>query len=350
MNIDVARWVDRGVAFTVGLQKMYADGWGDPDILSFLIERTTDFFPEPAEIDIEWDAGRQRRDGLWLFEGRFESPDMSLPLPPESRTAYLQFLLPEDAFEGALPPVCVHLAGSGDASYLGRRMQATPLAREDGIGALILQNPFYGDRRPEGQFGTKLRRVTDQLTMNLATIEEARSLLGWLRDDGYRDVGLTGYSMGGYMAAMAAQMVSFPLAVVPCATANTAAPPMVHSPLSQLYDWEALGRELRVNQSPKRLMTRLMRRFSISAHGTLAHPEFAIIVGTLRDEFIPPSGVVQLHRHWPGSQLRWIDAGHTTGWALHGPELRSALRDAFRQLRAARRSPARRTERRREVS
>jgi hypothetical protein len=350
MNIDVARWVDRGVAFTVGLQKMYADGWGDPDVMSFLIERTTNFFEEPADIDIEWGEGRQRRDGLWVFQGRFESPDMSLPLPPESRTAYFQFLLPEDAFEGRLPPVCLHLAGSGDASYLGRMLQAKPLVQEEGIGALILQNPFYGERRPDDQTGTKLRRVTDQLAMNLATIEEARSLLRWLRDDGYLEVGVTGYSMGGYMAAMAAQMVSFRLAVVPCATANTAVAPMIHSPLSQLYDWSALERELRVHHSPQRLMAKLMRRFAISENGTLKYPELAIIVGTLRDEFIPPSGVVQLYRHWRGSQLRWIDAGHTTGWALHGGELRSALRDAFRQLRAARRSPARGTERRREVS
>ncbi len=349
MMPDMARWIDRGVAFAVGFQKMYADGWGDPDVLSYLIERTTDF-GAPASIEIDWDGSHRRRDGLWLFEGRFESPDMQLPLPPESRTAYFQFLLPEGAFEGERPPVCVHLAGSGDASYLGRRLQAAPLAKRAGIGALILQNPYYGERRPDGQSGTNLRRVTDQFTMNLATIEEARALLRWLREDGYRHVGITGYSMGGYMAAMAAQMVPFPLAAIPCATANTAVPPMVHSPLSQLYDWEALERELTTRQSPKRLMTKLMRRFAISEHGRLAHPDLAIIVGTLRDEFIPPSGVVQLHRHWFGSELRWIDAGHTTGWALHGPDLRRAVRDAFERLGAFEQVAARRNDRRREVS
>ena len=330
--INIAGWVDRGIALALSMNKMFDEGWGDPDTLSYLIERTTDF-PEPADVEIEWQGSTRLRHGLWLFRGRFESPDMGLPLPPESRTAYFQLLLPEDAFEGELPPVCVHLAGSGDSGYIGRRLHSIPLARDPGIGAMILQNPYYGERKPAGQSGTRLRRVTDQFTMNLATIEEVRSLLHWLRRDGYEHIGVTGYSMGGYMAAMTAQLIDFPLAVVPCATGNTPVPPLVHSPLRQLYDWEALEHELRVRSSPRRLMAQLMRRFAISEHGRLAHPDLAILVGALRDEFIPPSAVVQLYRHWKGSELRWIDAGHTTGWALHGGEMRQALIDAFARLK-----------------
>ena len=331
MELNVARLVDRGIAAVVGIQKMFSDGWGDPDLLADLIERTN-HFREPASIDVNWRPGHQRLDGLHLFEGSFESPDMSLPLPPESRTAYFQLLLPEDAFDGRLPAVCVHLAGSGDATYAARRVLSAPLARQTDIGALILQNPFYGERRPEGQPGTKLRTVTDQFAMNLATIEEARSLLRWLREDGYERIGLTGYSMGGYMAAMVAQLVPYRIAVVPCAAGDTVVPPIIHSPLSNLYDWRTLAAQLPPDDSPKALMTRIMRRFAISKHGQLDHPETAIVMGSIRDEFIPPSEVMKLHKHWEGSELRWMDAGHTTGWALHGAEMRDAVRDAFSRL------------------
>ena len=329
--MNLAKWVDRGIALAVSRPKMFSEGWGDPDLLAELILRT-ESFGEPREIEVTWRPGRRRVDGLHLFEGFFGSPDTDLPLPPEARTAYFQLLLPKDAFRGELPPVCVHLAGSGDATYTARRVLSAPLARSGGIGALILQNPFYAERKPEGQFGTKLGKVTDQFLMNLATIEEARSLLRWLRRDGYEHVGVTGYSMGGYMAALTAQLVSFPVAAIPCATGDTAIEPLVHSPLSRICDWATLGAQLGEGDSPRDLMAELMGQFAISTHGELLHPEYAVIVGTRRDEFIAVRDVEKLHRHWPGSELRWIDAGHTTGWALHGEEMREAVADAFERL------------------
>ena len=201
------------------------------------------------------------------------------------------------------------------------------------IGALILQNPFYGERRPADQRGTKLNRVTDQFLMNIATIEEARSLLRWLREDGYQHVGVTGYSMGGYMAALTAQLVDFPIAAIPCAAGNTVIDPVVFSPLSRMYDWEQLERELDGDLEARELMAEIMARFAIDRHGDFDYPEMAVVLGSMRDEFIPPDEVVDLHRHWAGSELRWIDAGHTTGWALHGQEIRDAIATSFHRLR-----------------
>jgi pimeloyl-ACP methyl ester carboxylesterase len=332
--MEVARWLDRGIALAVSLPKMFGEGWGDPDVLTELLERTDTFGP-PAPIDVHFRPGRRRIDGLHVFEGFFESPDMGLPLPPESRTAYFQLVLPRGAFNGQLPPVCIHLAGSGDATYTGRRILSAPLARSKGIGALILQNPYYGERKPADQYGTKLNRVTDQFLMNIATIEEARSLLRWLREDGYPYVGITGYSMGGYVSALTAQLTDFPIAAIPCAAGNTVIDPVVFSPLSRIYDWEQLQRELDEEMSARELMAEIMGRFAIDRHGDLKHPELAVLLGSIRDEFIPPGEVVALHNHWSGSELRWIDAGHTTGWALHGEEIRDAIATAFRRLQSA---------------
>lgn len=334
MMLRISEWIDRGVARAVGFQPFFQDGWGNAGRLADLIERTSTF-DTTTPVEIDWEEGHQRLDGLHFFEGSFPSPDTSLGLPPESRTANVQMLLPEEAFEGGPPPMCVHLAGSGDATYVGRRLLATPLARDPGIGAIILQNPYYGERAPEEQSGTQIRTLADHLAMNIATIEEARSLLDWLRRDGYKHVGITGYSMGGLMAALTAQFETEPLAVVPCATANSPVATLLDSPLRRAYDWRALDAQLEEDDSATVLVEELMSEISISRQGELAHPEFAVIVGGIRDQFVPPAGVLELHRHWPGSELRWIDAGHTTGWALHHGEIREAIAAAFERLMGA---------------
>ncbi len=330
----LSAWIDRGVAIATGLPPTFPGGWGPPELLRDLVERSNDFGP-PAPIDIEWNRGRQTRRGVHIFQGTFASPEVGLPLPEESRIAHVQLILPPDPFEDGCPPMMVHLAGTGDFTYAARRSLAEPLAAEAGIGAAILQNPFYGERRPVGQRGTKLRYVTDQFLMNLATIEEARSLLRWFRRDGYTRLGVTGYSMGGYMAAMTAQKTPLRLAVVPCATGNSSAYPLVTSPLYRMIDWTKLTMELPAGESARTHLARLMEGFSIDRHGSLSPESPAILVAALHDEFIPRQEVEALQRHWPHSEIRWIDGGHTTGWALHRDAIQEAIADAVAELKPA---------------
>jgi dienelactone hydrolase len=324
------RAIDHAVAFLTGIPKMYYEGWGDPDLLDRLVDYSRDLGP-PADIEVQWTGGKQRRDGSHLFEGWFTSPAHSLPLPPESRAAYFQMLLPPQPFSRPFPSMCVHLAGTGDATFLGRRLLANALL-EQGIGAIILQNPFYGPRRPHWQRGTRLRTMTDQLMMNLATVEETRSLLKWLRGEGFERVGVTGYSMGGFMAGFAAQTVPFAVAAIPCAAGDTAVAPLIDSPLRNICDWEVLAEEAGGPDHAEMLMRQTLSALALSEHGTPVAPEAGIILGAVDDEFVPPSEPVELHKHWHGSELRWIKGGHTTGWLLNADAIRQAIRDAFARL------------------
>ena len=55
-----------------------------------------------------------------------------------------------------------------------------------GVSVLVLESPFYGSRRPEGQKGSKLRVVSDLLTLGWATIFESICLLHMMnRREGY---------------------------------------------------------------------------------------------------------------------------------------------------------------------
>lgn len=330
------RWLDRFVATATSLPRFFRNGWGPLDLLDALVDRAA--APPagpPASIDIRWRPGRRRIDGTHLFRGWFESPDTALPLPPRTRTAHIQLLLPPDAFEGPRPAVCLHLAGTGDVTYAGRRLMAAPLAREHDIGAMILQNPYYGERQPSGQCGVKLGRVVDQLLMNLATLAESRALLRWLYEEGYGPLGVTGYSMGGYMAALTAQRVSsFPLAVVPCASGDSARYPLMESPLRRQIAWRRLRSDFPGESGAYDFLAERLDRLSVSRLGELPEKHEAILVGARQDLFIPPSHVRRLHDHWSRAELRWVGGGHTTGWTLHNRALRRAVADAFDRTRS----------------
>lgn len=324
------RAIDRAIAFITGIPKMYYDGWGDPELLESLVEYARRLGPI-GDIEVKWTGGKRRLDGTHLLEGWFTTPARRLPLPPETRAAYFQMLLPREPFVGPRPRMCVHLAGTGDATFAGRRLLARPLLEQD-IGAIILQNPFYGPRRPHWQKGTRLRRMTDQVMMNLATVEETRALLKWLRNDGYERVGVTGYSMGGFMAGFAAQTVPFAIAAVPCAAGDTAVAPLIESPLRNICDWETLAEEAGSADHAEMLMRETLSSLALSEHGTPVAPEAAIIIGARNDEFVPPSEPMELHEHWNGSELRWINGGHTTGWLFNPGPIRQAIVDAFDRL------------------
>lgn len=301
----------------------YADGWGDEaaiaDVIALLAERR-----EPAKIDITWSKPNGR-----ACEGYFRSPaDAHIPLPPESRTAYVRFELPDviAAEDEPLPPVCVYLAGTGDQGYLGRRIVSAPLVQR-GIGAIILENPYYGRRKPRGQRYIAPQRFIDQLMMNYATIEEGRALLRWLKDAGYEHVGVAGFSMGGFMAAYIAAATPFAIAAAPCAAGNSAGPTFTESPLSQALAWDRLQDGLDVDARERFLD--LVGSYALTSWAPPVDPESAVILGMKEDLIIPPDEVRALHNHWPGARLRWIDGTHMSGVVGRVRAVREAVYDAF---------------------
>ena len=136
-------WLDRLYAAAVGRPRFFHDGWGDLEAAGDLL----DFVRTPRDpAPIRPDVRRVTHvDGVHVFEGSFESP--SAGLPPESRKARFELLLPAGHADA---PVCVYLAATGEEDGSRRRRLALPLVRA-GIGALLLENPFYGRRRPARQ-------------------------------------------------------------------------------------------------------------------------------------------------------------------------------------------------------
>lgn len=69
-----------------------------------------------------------------------------------------------------------------------------------GIGAIILENPFYGLRKPKDQLRSSLHYVSDIFVMGGCLILESLVLLNWCEKLGFGPLGITGISMGGHVS------------------------------------------------------------------------------------------------------------------------------------------------------
>jgi len=139
-----------------------------------------------------------------IIEGSLTTPfnDLIGDLMPEVvKTAKFQLLLP-NVWKTKHRPVVFHYAGTGDQNYWRRRLLlAKPLLFEHNVASLILENPFYGERKPEDQLFSNLNYVKDVFLLGGCIITESLALLNWCERLGFGPFLLTGLSMGGYMAS-----------------------------------------------------------------------------------------------------------------------------------------------------
>jgi hypothetical protein len=134
---------------------------------------------------LELRATPHGREYAHVAEGRFPAPTFADALPPAARTVHFQVVTPTAWLHGppsASPrPMVVILPGTGEHGFIRRRhMLAYPLAQA-GVGSVILEGPFYGCRKDPSQWGSKLHTLASLPVLGRATIDEARTLLQWLR-------------------------------------------------------------------------------------------------------------------------------------------------------------------------
>lgn len=319
-----AHWLDRALYLALPDQPFFEDGWGDEAVLR---DVTFDGARErpPAELDLAWGPDRRERAGL-LSEGTFRSPEDRLP--EAARTARVRMLRPAS---GEPRAVCVHFAASGDQGFGLRLRLAAPLVAH-GIAAVVLENPYYGRRRPPGQPGTALRTVSDLLLMASATVREGRALLAWLGRQGHRRLGVCGYSMGGQMSAYVASAWPRPLAVAALAPSNSPASVFTEGLISAYPRWDALRRGGASAADARAELRTFMLRFAVSDLPPPVEPRAAIVVANRRDAVVPPADAERIARHW-GCELRWLGGGHASAVAFEQAALQRAVRDAFDRLR-----------------
>lgn len=211
-----------------------------------------------------------------------------------------------------------------------RRNVALPLARE-GITSFILENPYYGARRPRGQARADLHTVADQAAMNGATIVEARALLRLLGQE-HAKLAVAGFSMGGQMAALVGATYPEDIGIVACAAGDTAVPIFLEGVLERAIHWDVLAREAGTRDTARTLLAGVFDAASLAKQPLPRRCDAAILVAGDRDGYVSAESVQRLHALWPGSELRWLRAGHASAYLFCREAWRAAVRDSFTRL------------------
>ncbi|XP_005386791.1 PREDICTED: uncharacterized protein C4orf29 homolog isoform X3 [Chinchilla lanigera] len=213
------------------LTKLFIRGWGRPEDLKRLFEfrkmignreRCQNLVSSDYPVYID---KIEEQSDCKILDGHFVSPMAHyVPniMPAESVIARFQFIVPKE-WNSKYRPVCIHLAGTGDHHYWRRRtLMARPMIKEARMASLLLENPYYGCRKPKDQVRSSLKNVSDLFVMGGALVLESAALLHWLEREGYGPLGMTGISMGGHMASLAVSNWPKPMPLIPCLSWSTA--------------------------------------------------------------------------------------------------------------------------------
>lgn len=295
--------------------RFFTDGWGDPSTIDAAAMPSGD----PIPIAIEW-VSETTDDGLGISVGIFESPVVTLP--DHARHGAVTRILPEAGTDRMV----VLMAAWNEHDSRARFGIAKRLAQR-GIGSVVLENPYYGIRRPTEHDGQPIRTVADFFQMGIGAVAEGRGLLATVREEGFIP-GVAGYSMGGNIAALVSSTMSFPVATAPLAASYSPAPVYLDGALRGGIDWAALGGK---SSAEPRLRETLLRA-SVLDRPAPDHARHAVLVAARSDGYVPPATTRALHEHWPGSELRWVGAGHATLLWMHKGALAEAIEDSFRRL------------------
>ncbi|XP_032690783.1 protein ABHD18 isoform X4 [Odontomachus brunneus] len=380
------------------LTKFFTKGWGNPQNLKRIFEfrkvianRETCYNMIPCDYPIEITKSEDWSD-CHIIEGQFESPfEKHLPgiMPDKTKIAYFQVILPSKWSSHKIKPICLHLAGTGDHFFWRRRnLIARPLLKEAGIASILLENPFYGLRKPDDQIRSSLHNVCDIFIMGGCLIMESIVLLNWCEQQGFGPLGLTGLSMGGHMASLAATNWPKPISLVPCLSWSTASPVFTEGVMSASINWALLETQYfsdKIYQNDLAKMVKIIDRddaFLAGQHFAKHYPasmnrvdelrresnesnksntsavidnkwrehealqfmrgimdecthlknfeipvdtELIIAVCARDDAYVPRDHCMSLETIWPKAEIRYIDAGHVSAYLLHQKVFRYIL-------------------------
>ena len=295
--------------------RFFTDGWGDLSGIDGVALPTD----QPEPIAIEW-VSEITDDGLTTSVGLFESP--AEILPNHARHGAVTRVMPEDGADR----VVVLMAAWNEHDSRARFGLARRLARR-GIGSLVLENPYYGIRRPDDHDGQPIRTVSDFFRMGIGAVMEGRGLLTTVRDAGFIP-GVAGYSMGGNISALVSATTPFPIATAPLAASYSPSPVYLDGALRGGIAWDALGGK--AVAEPK--LREALLAASVLDLPAPDHARHAVLVSARSDGYVPAATTEALHAHWPGSELRWIPGGHATLLWFHKGSFTRAVVDSFDRL------------------
>lgn len=313
-------WLDRAAAIASARmpaeQRPFNDGWGDMDVIEKYLEIVA---TAPPVRPITLTERPARRSGRAIVRDiEFESPYEALP--DSVRTVRARWLTtrPEPERLVVLHP------GWNDESY-ATRMRLGRMLLAEGVASVMPMHPFYGDRRRAPDMPTAVSTVSDFCLMGRGSVMEGRSLVKALHERGYT-LGVAGYSMGGNIAGFVSTTSEVPVATAPIAASYSPGPVFKTGILRHTVAWEAFGGD--TDEAVDEL-GRVIDAASILSFPALPHTAAAVLLAATKDGFVPNATTLALHRHWPGSKMEWVTAGHGSLQWRHKDRIVATIVESF---------------------
>jgi len=347
---------------SVLLTKFFTRGWGKPNHLEQIIklrkvigrrETNEEYLKTPASV-IKITKEEQQEDAV-LLSGEFNSPILRFLdddiIPPEVQTSHFQAILPKawTSQSEQFRPLVLQFAGTGDHYYWRRRgLMAVPMLRERGVGSIIIENPYYGLRKPRKQLRSSLFYVSDLFIMGAALILESQVLMKWCQEQGYSPLVFHGISMGGHMASLSAAACHHPVGLVPCLAATSGSVTFCQGVMSGAINWKQLEQQLSKDPDyltkvwplvhspenyphPEKLtashfMRCLMDECThIANYSSPVDTELVDMVTAEYDAYQPGHGVTPPETLYPGCRSTVISEGHIRSYLLYQNVFRQAI-------------------------
>ncbi|KAH9399755.1 hypothetical protein TYRP_017747 [Tyrophagus putrescentiae] len=356
------------------LSKFFVKGWGNPENMKKIFKfrkiisnRNTCQHLVSSDHPVYIDRKVEQTEHYKLYEGHFWSPLVDYLhdlVPKESHRAHFQLIVPTKWPSDYLRPLCIQLAGTGDH--------------------------VHGLRKPVNQNRSNLNNVSDIFIMGGCLILETLALLHWAEKMGFGPLCITGISMGGHNASLAATSWHKPIGVVPCLSWTTASCVFTQGVMSGSIPWQVLQSQYlsygkddkdelkKLIHSPETINIeeiidagRTFAKSSINFNSMLSElnmslaadkpvnpdevkrdtfhfmrgimdecthlanftplidPELAIIINARHDAYVPSEGVMPLTNIWKGASVRYLNRGHVSAILLDNDVFRKAIADSL---------------------
>jgi dienelactone hydrolase len=221
--------------------------------------------------------------------------------------------------------VCIHGYQMGSA---GLDLLAFPpdwLHHGLGLNLVIPVLPLHGVRKAGRRSGDGFVSgdILDTIHAEAQAMWDIRQILGWVRAQGDSAVGVLGYSLGAYNAALLSTLDDR----LSCAIAGV---PLSDIPDVMLRHASALElRDIEGNGPDRERMTEVMRVVS----PLVAQPRLPVdrrfIFAAVADRIVPPEQARQLWEHWERPRIEWYQGAHITFRAHSG--VRRLIEDGLRE-------------------
>lgn len=175
--------------------------------------------------------------------------------------------------------------------------------------------PFHGSRKPKEALFSGEFFWTADMVRSMEGVRQAvcdvRSVMAWLRGQGYSRIGVTGISLGGAITMLLACLAPLPDFIVPIISHLELESAVEEAPIlwRMKQDLERWG----VDQEQRK---DLFRRLGLSSYRPLLAPERQLWIQAREDVYIDADLAEAQWREWGKPPVLWIEGGHMT-FPLH---------------------------------